>query len=551
MGLLNTTIFCGLILTNYIDNSPLKIFPHRSFFPSLTFHDFKLSHFSNTALFFQIRSSLFIRKSHFSNFLKTPIVEKRPPIGDFVRHCDPSRRSHPINIEERTFQICSTDFEADTDNVNSSGGALFYDDRQDSITITQCNFAYCHAGINGGAIFIENVTNLHLRFNLFQDCTTGFIANRKDPNTAKGGAIFANCISCTIVACDFIRCTINYENIKRYGGALYFARCTSVSPQRLEIFLSNFDRCGSISANLGVDHGGAIYVNCTNSRDSRYLVNISYTNFTNCVYNEGGSIVEVVGDTAQIYLSHAKFYRDDGLSMTDHLNYYCVNVSKTGSNSNATSKIKLYNIVLDDNYNKGSDVYITFHFLVDNCDIDHNSNDVGSIYLSKDTGQYVLLNKNPLNMINYVNLYPMNQYSYPFIPALNDEQVFKPFPTPMQTPLPSRSQIITEPPTQQPATPSNPTASSPLTQPSQLPSGNISPSNNGSADSSNSGNTKSGSLSTAAIVLIVLACIIVLITIIMISVLCVRNGRCGGSRTQIQDVRTVDNDESIRRFTYF
>lgn len=543
MGLLNTTIFCGLILTKYVDKSPLKTFSHRSFFPSFSFSEFRLSRFTNTALFFEIQSNLLIKKSHFTRFLKTPIIESRPPIKNFERDCRP-RSSQTTIVEESTFQICSTDFEADTDNINSSGGALYYDDRQDLIKISQCNFAYCHAGVNGGAIYIRNSTDLILKFTLFQDCTTGFLANRADVREAKGGAVFANVISCTVTACDFVRCTIHHDqSIKRYGGALYFARCAAVSPQYLDIYLSKFDRCGSETAELGISHGGAVYVNCNNSISSLYRVNISYTNFTNCVYSNSGSVVEVVGDTAEAYFKHTSFQIDSTIVLAEPLNYSCVNISNSNPSSNINSSLTLYNISLYD-YNVNSANGVMFNFYANKCNLKHSQDNVGSIYLSRDKDQYVLLNKEPLNMLDYVNLYPINDYSYPFIPALYDKDVFKPFPTPVASPLPSRSPLPTDVITSGSGDSSG-SGSSPDVQTTTISPGT----SNG--DDSASGSSKSGGLSTAAIVLIIIACIIVIITIILVSVLCVRNGRCSGSHNQIRDVRSVENDESIRRFTYF
>lgn len=551
MGLLNTTIFYGLILTNYTNYSPLKIFPQQTFLSSLTFSDFKLSRFTNTALFFKLQSNLLIEKSHFSRFLKTPIIESRPEIPNYNRKCaNPRFPVAGTRITESYFQICSTDFEADMDTVNASGGAFFFKDRDKEVIIIQCHFAYCHAGINGGALFIANADKLSVNFTYFQDCDTGFLANRTFVEEAKGGAIFANCIESQIIGCYFVRCTIDYtKDVERYGGAIYFARCTPVSPQGLDIYLSNFIDCGSIPANTSVDYGGAIFINVINSSDSDYAINITCTNFTNCAYASDGSIIHVEGDTAKIYLMHTGFIRDKALNLDNKTKYNTIKV--VNSQPLKQSLLYLYNVSLFDK--KLNDAY--FYFYAVNCKIGNDHTSLGSIYLTRSKDPVVFLNNNSIDSRSFVNLYPDDKYHYPFIEALNDNQVFKPFATQMATPSvsqsPSPTATINEIP---PTTSLLSIPSSDLSQPESLI--HISPiqpesSTPDDGGSSNTGSTKSGGLSTAAIVIIIIACIIVVIVIIVVSVLCVRNGRCGNSRNQIFDARTAENDESIRRFTYF
>lgn len=550
MRLFNTTIICGLILSKYTDRSPLLLFSHQSFTPSLSFSSFQLSHFAHTALYLQTQSNLLIRKSDFSNFLKTPIIESRPPITTYERICR-DRRNPDAVLDNLNFQICSTDFYTDLSTVNTSGGALFFDVDRNSITITQCNFAYCHAAINGGAIYITYASQLIIKFTYFQDCTTGFLHNHTDVSEAKGGAIYANCLVTNITACNFSRCTVDYD-ITRYGGAIYFARCSEIRSQGLYVYLSKFESCGSVSGRTSVTNGGAIYVNCTLTLRSDYVVNISYTNFTNCAYGEGGSIVDISGDADIVYFRHVQFGRDQLYQPVYPRNdYYIVNVNN--SRLERPTKLFLYNVSLTENNVEQQPV--VFHMLGNNISIAHGPSDVGSIYLSRDNGNYALLNGQPINMLAYVNLYNISRYSYPYIVALEDNQIFVPFATPTASATESPTPALTSTPTPQPTSTTSAVTSSSNTSESSS-SGILPPSEILSAtgvidDSQNSASTKSGGLSTAAIVLIVIAVIIIIITAILITVLCIRNGRCGGSKNQIMDVRSATNDEAIRRFTYF
>ncbi|KAK2963985.1 hypothetical protein BLNAU_1066 [Blattamonas nauphoetae] len=140
-----------------------------------------------------------------------------------------------------TFEGCVSDFEG--------GGAISVRTSGVNLQVKQCSFHSCGADIMGGALFMENPSDLSSQLFLsessFAECWTGMF----------GGSVYADCPSLSISHCFFVD-SVAYSNS---GGATYLVGIDSSATNVVSDCL--FDSCRLEYASDEFDGGGAVNLN--------------------------------------------------------------------------------------------------------------------------------------------------------------------------------------------------------------------------------------------------------------------------------------------------
>lgn len=510
----NSTILVGLILSKYVGHQPLMTFPIQNLPFSLSISSFRFTNFSNSALFTRTRPQIKIEQSLFSFFTRSPIIIARPSIFDPVTYesrqicLSSSCFMNNFELRETTFQTCSTirsDRPSDgSDSKNVSGGAIYIDfaDALDTnLTITQCNFLYCHAGQYGGALYINNPSDPNfdvVSFTYFQHCDVGFISNQTGISRTGGGAIYCISKRIQITACNFSNCGIDYppDDRENLGGVIY-----AELDNTLRVRFSEFARCAFMSYRTAT-LGGAIYAKL--STDGK--VEIEYTNFSSCFANSSGSALYLEGNLVNVSIYFSIF--------NDCRNANSVIWIKNtiGSVTVCLHEINLRNI----------DPNCQYFCAIENGTF---SSKLGNNDLYCPTS-YSKSKFSPIFDQNciYEKTFPINTYIIP----LDDSDLYSTYPIPPSTGEGSVTTSIA---------------------PSSSLSDSIPTSTNPDGDSVI--DNQSNGLSTVAIVFIILAVIIVLAMIILAIVFCVKKGICSDNTYRVQDIRYLGQGDAIRETTYF
>ena len=463
-----------------------------------------------------------ISRSTFSGFLSRPILALRPAVETVTydhRQIHDNVGGNTFSLVEVTFQACSNDFLQDDPlhygaAINNSGGAA-YIISSGNVSIDQCNFLYCHAGKDGGALFINSVSTF-VTFTYFQNCDTGFIFDSSLFDESRGGAIYCSTVSFTLIGSNFSSCHIEYDtNFTTDGGAIH---CETVT---FYAIFNQFDRCGAF--NEFCDYGGAIFVNYSYAATPGNCF-MELNNFTDTHATLGGSVLALVGNVQTVSFNYSRIASASSASL--------IYVNSSFINASITFGMLIVSVTQDVFFFEGTntnymhspalgqfDVYVPLYYNI-------SSNSIPSL--------------EPIFQVNVLNI--DNQPSNPYMFPLNMSMLYMMYPTNTDVvpttvpPTITPSAIV---PTQTPAATTIP----PLTA-TPLPTASIDPNAVPATTSS------SGGLSTIAIIFIVIGVIVLVALIIMFGFICYRNGRCG-TRNSLNTYDQYAQPDQIKKFTYF
>ena len=495
----NTSFIVGLTLSSLSFKSPLLTNSPNLISTSIFFQNLHLKKITFYAFYLDSSLSNFsIHRSHFEQFLKTPIsiqqITCSPYSGSYQNH---------YNVPCAIATYC-------TFRYIKEGAFNISCDSETTSIFDHCSFIRCSSSINGGAISFNVFDNsnmvgiLNVTSSTFEYCSV----NTSNNQEARGGAIFFCGRSLNVVNSTFRYINIFSKSGKCCGGAIY----ASMADDAQSFFYDTFEDCNIPDCTDSC--GGAIYI----SKDGSYPPNVQLFSctFLRCFANNGSA-----------------FYSDKVINLVINATRFSKMKANTivhlaGIGGSNKLFIKSLGIIL---------VEYNYFIFTDKCEFLNKKDDSGIIYFDEPINYTTFTNQNI--GFTFLNVRPINempQYTYVDPPTIE--------PTTEIIQTQTQNQEQTQSQTEEHVTSSVITNS--IDEPSsiqQVPEPTSATNNSDAIIAPAS--TKKG-LSTVAIIFIVLACVILLAGLIIIIFLllrskdgCYRN-QCTGSSSYLE-----------KRTTYF